>query len=141
MGHAVLVRGLRRRQLVVALERHSAARPREDRVRAPFGLVRDAAARLQAPAPLIGEQNLGAVVVERRRVPERKVGVGHGADPLRIGDVTDVEQEAIAAARTARQPDRRVDGNVVALCRASGGTLAAAICLGTAVHNVLQARP
>src|SRR5207249_1826808 len=35
--------------------------------------------------------------------------------PLRVGHITDVQQEAVAAAGAARQADGRIDGDVVAL--------------------------
>src|SRR4026207_2561396 len=40
-----------------------------------------------AAAPLVRKEYLAAVVVERGRMPEREVRVGHRADPLRGGHV------------------------------------------------------
>ena len=118
MRDAVLVRRLRREHLVVALERHRVVGEREDGVRAPLGLVERAALGLPATAPLIREQNLGPVVVERRRVPVGEVGIGDRPDAARMRRVVHIEQQPVAAARPARQTDRRIHGDVVALVRA-----------------------
>ena len=85
---------------------------------APHSCLSVARQRGASAAPLVGEQHLRAVVVERRRVPEREVGVGDGVDALRVRHVADVEQQAVAAARAAGEPDRRIHGDVVALVRA-----------------------
>ena len=115
VGHAVLLRRLRRRQLVVALELQLAVREREDRVGAPLLRIGRAALGLAAAAPLVGEQELGAVVVEGGRVPVGEVRVGHGGDPLRVGRIADVEQQAVALAGAAGQTDRGIERDVVAL--------------------------
>ena len=91
MRDAVLVRRLRREHLVVALELHLAVLEREQRVRAPVRVVVVAALGLPAAAPLVGEEHLGAVVVERRRVPVREVRVGHRPDAPRMRDVPNVQ--------------------------------------------------
>src|SRR2546428_5927663 len=46
---------------------------REDRVGAPLRLVGRAALGREAATPLVREQQLGAVIVERRRMPKREV--------------------------------------------------------------------
>ena len=108
------------------MELHLAALDREQGVGAPLVLVGRAAARLAAAAPFVAEQELGAVVVERRRVPERHVGVGGRVDADRMLGIVDVEQQAQARAGAAREPDLGIDGDVVALIRALGGALVAA---------------
>ena len=115
-------RRLRRGQLVVALELQSCRSTIVKIASAPhsFGSV---ARHLgcAAAAPLVGEQDLGAVVVERRRVPVGEVGVGHGVEAHRMRRIADVEQEAVALARAAGETDRRIDRDVVALGRARRG--------------------
>ena len=81
------------------------------------GLVGHPAARLRAAAPLVGEDDLGAVVVERRRVPVREVRVGDRVETNRVGRVADVEQDAVALARARSQPDLGVRGDVMARVR------------------------
>ena len=119
MGDAVLLLRLRRGQLVITPERHLVAADREDRVGAPLVFVRRAATRLRAAAPFVGEEHLRAVVVERRRMPEGEVRIGDSTDAPRVGDVVNVEQQAISRARAAGESDRRIDGDVVALCRSA----------------------
>src|SRR5690606_25964196 len=68
-----------------------------------------------APAPLIREQDLGAVVAEGGGVPVGEVRVRDGDEALRVHRVADVEQQAVALARAARQADGRIDRDVVAL--------------------------
>ena len=75
-----------------------------------------------AAAPLVGEQHLGAVVAEGRRVPERHVDVGDLVDADRIGDFADVEQQPVAAARAAGKADVGIDGDVMALIRSARRT-------------------
>ena len=99
---AVLVRGLRREHLVVALERHPAIGDGENRIGAPLRFVVVAALRLPAAAPLVREEQLRAVVVERGGVPVGEVRVGHRADAARMCWIADVEQQSVAAARAAR---------------------------------------
>src|SRR3972149_5062915 len=107
VGDAVLQRSLGGRPLVVARERHLVVLEREDRVGSPLHPVRRAALGTAATAPLVGEENLRAVVVERGRVPEGEVRVGDGADALRVPGVGDVEEESVPAARAPRPPPRR----------------------------------
>ena len=54
-------------------------------------------------------------------MPVGEVGVRRGIDTHRLGRIADVEQEAVSAAGTAGQPDRRVHGDVVALGRSGSG--------------------
>ena len=71
---AVLLVGLRRRQLEVAAGTSSFLSTMSKIASAPqVELIGRAAARLRAAAPLVGEDHLGAVVVERRRVPVGEV--------------------------------------------------------------------
>src|SRR4029077_5288623 len=113
----------------------------EERVGAPLQLVGRAATWLTAAAPLVAEQQLGAVVVEGRRVPERHVGVGDGVDANRVLGIVDVEQQAEAGARAAREADFRIHGDVVALIRpARRLRLVAAPAAGTAAPRRLPAR-
>ena len=70
---AVLRVGLRRRHLVVAAEHQLLVDDVEDRVGAPVRQIGRAAARPRAAAPLVGEDDLRAVVVERGRVPVGEV--------------------------------------------------------------------
>ena len=60
-----------------------------------------------AAAPFIGEQQLGAVVVERRRVPVGEIRVRDREQAPRMRRVADVEQQAVPRAGAARQADRR----------------------------------
>src|SRR5204863_2079067 len=112
---AVLLGRLRRGQLVVAVKRQLAVLNREQRVGAPFLLVGDTAARLRAASPFVAEQELGAVVVERRRVPERHVGVGRRIEPDRMLGIVNVEQKTEAGAGAAGEPDLGIDRDVVTL--------------------------
>src|SRR5881296_606565 len=75
----------------------------------PLFLVGGAAPRLPAAAPLVAEEDLRAVVVERRRVPERHVRVRHGVDADRMLRIVDVQQETEARARAAGGTNLRID--------------------------------
>ena len=83
----------------------------------PFAWVVDAALGSAAAAPLVREEHLGSVVVERCRVPVREVRVGDCVDANGVLGVSDIEQEAVATARAARETDLRKDGDVVTLRR------------------------
>src|SRR5205085_5183090 len=63
------------------------------------------------------EQDLLAIVAERRRMPEGHVGVGGRIDANRVGRLTDVEQQTVPGAGAAGEADVRVDGDVVTLRR------------------------
>ena len=104
-------------QLVVAPELELSIRQGEDGVGAPFLLVARPALGLAAAAPLVAEQDLGAVVVEGGGVPVGEIRVGGLVDPLRAGGVADVEQKPVAAAGAAGEADRGVQRDVVALGR------------------------
>src|SRR5206468_1651689 len=113
---AVFDRRLRRRQLVVTLERQGALGvDGEDRVRAPFRLVGCSAAWCHAAAPLVGENHFACVVVERRRVPVGEVRVRCGRDAYRVYGILDVEQQAVPGARTTGYADCGINRDVVAL--------------------------
>ena len=117
MGDAVLLERLRRGHLVVAAEHELLVDDVEDRIRAPAELVGHAAACGSAAAPLVREHDLRAVVRERRPVPVRVVRVGDGVDPLRVGGIADVDQQAVALAGPGGQPDLRIGRDVVARIR------------------------
>jgi hypothetical protein len=85
VAHAVLLRGLDRRDLVVAAELELPVDDVVDRVPAPAELVGRAAARGGAAAPFVGEHDGLAVVAERRAVPVRVQRIGDGVEPLRVG--------------------------------------------------------
>src|SRR5687768_16592609 len=141
MRHAVLLLTLRRRHLVVATEYQLLATPRrrvrvaggrlindvEDRIRAPRERIRRAAPRPAAAAPFIREDDLGAVVVERRRVPVGKALVGNEVEAFGISRIADVHQDAVAGARPRGETDLRIYGDVVALRRHAGGLRAGAV--------------
>ena len=114
MRRADLVVRLRRRHLVIALEVQLAAVEREDRVAAPDQRIGRAASRRAAAAPLVREEQLGAVVAERRRVPEGHVRVGDREQALRVLRIANVEQQTVARACAARVADRRIRRDVVA---------------------------
>ena len=120
MGDAVLLHRLGHRQLVVAAELHLPVDDVEDRVRAPARLVGVTATRLGAAAPLIGEHDLGAVVVERGRVPVGEVRVRDLVDPDGVRRVADVDQDAVALAGARGQADLRIGGDVVTGVRDRG---------------------
>ena len=116
---AVLLRRLRRRHLVVALELHLVVRvDREDRVGAPLLRIGRAALRRAAAAPLVGEQHLGAVVVERGRVPVGEVRVGDGVDAHRVRRDRGCRAAGRSPRTRRRRADRRIHRDVVALRRA-----------------------
>src|SRR5687768_5827020 len=107
MGDAVLLLGLRRRHLVVALVYQLAIDNVVDGIGAPRQRINGPAARTAAAAPLVGEEHLRAVVVERRRMPVSKAGVGDEVEPLWIPRIADVHQDAVARARARRQTHLR----------------------------------
>ena len=115
MRHTVLGTGLDRRNLVVALELQLLVLDGEDRIRAPLRLVAGAALGLRPTAPLVREQQLRAVVVERRRMPVGEVRVRGGVEARRIDRIADVEQDAMPFARATGQAERREHSDVVTL--------------------------
>ena len=106
---------LRSRHLEVAPELQLAVDDVEDRVGAPLPGIGRPASRTPAAAPLVGEDDLGAVVVERGRVPVGEAGVDHLIDADGGQRVGDIEQDAVAGARTRGQADIGIRGDVVAL--------------------------
>jgi hypothetical protein len=101
VSHAIFLLGLRSRQLVIALELELLPlHNREDGIGAPFTLVGFTALGLAASAPLIGEKQLAALVVECRRVPVGKVDIRRGSKALGMYRIADIKQEAIALAGT-----------------------------------------
>src|SRR6185312_1459370 len=84
-------------------------------VGAPIERIGRATLRLHSSAPLIGEEQLGSIVVERRGVPVREVRVCRGVETNWMRRIADVEQQAVAAAGTARSANRRIQRDVVAL--------------------------
>src|SRR5688572_5858654 len=117
MRDAVFVRRLRSGELVVALVDHLPVFDREDGIAAPLLLVARAAPGGTPATPLVGEQDLRAVVVERGRVPEGEVRVGHRVDPDGVHRILDVQQEAMSLACAAGETKGWVDRDVVALPR------------------------
>ena len=97
-------------------------------------MIGRAAPRRGSAAPLIAEEHLGALVVERGRVPELHVRIGCRIEPLRVCHVADVEQQAVAAAGAAGESNGGIHRDVMALHRAarrtdaSSGPAAPAAC-------------
>ena len=124
MRHAVLDRRLRRRHLVVALERHLLVHDREDRVRAPLRACPSTRQRGAEPPP---HSSLNSTFVPSllnvAECQKDEVRVGRGIDALRVCRIANVEQQSVAAARAAGEADRRIDGDVMALRRARRGRL------------------
>src|ERR1700694_6062823 len=108
MRDAILHARLRSRQLVVALEPHGSPRNSEDRIGAPLAWIRRTTLRLHSAAPLIGEKDLAAVVVESRGMPVREIRVRRRAEANGMRGITDVEQQSVATARAACSANRRV---------------------------------
>ena len=91
-----------------------------DGVGTPVERVVGAAARPSTAAPLVRVNDLGAVVVECRRVPVREALVDNLVDPLRLQRVGNVEEDAVAGAGTGRDFEFREHRDVVALVGAVG---------------------
>src|SRR5437868_13334008 len=108
VGDAILVASLGSGKLVVNLELHGRDRYREDRVGAPLAGISRATLGLHSSTPLVGEENLAAVVVERRGMPVREIGIRRGVEAHRMRRITDVEKEPVPAAGAACSADRRV---------------------------------
>ncbi len=85
MGHAIFLLRLRDRKLVVSLQLQTLpVHDIKNGVCAPVRKIGLAAARLAAATPLVGEEDLGAVVVERRGVPVGEVWIRHLIEANRI---------------------------------------------------------
>ena len=98
MRDAVLLLRLRGRQLVVAAELELPVDDVEDRIRTPIDGIEGTASRTSTSAPLVREDDLGPVVVERGGVP---VGEGRVDDRVQtdgICRIGDVEEDAVAGA-------------------------------------------
>ena len=121
VSHAILLVGLRDRELVVARRSQCVAGAIEDRIRTPRELVGCPASRRHSAAPFVAEQHLGSIVVEGRRVPVRKIRIDHSSDSFRMHRVANIEQDAVPRASAGRESDSRVDGDVVAHVRLRGG--------------------
>ena len=113
---AVLLLGLRRRQLVVA-RRTSACDRRCRRWRSRPRSGRSVARqRGRVPPPHSSVKiTFDAVVVEGRRVPVGEVLVDHVIEAHRLHRIRDVEQDAVARAGAGSQAQLREDRDVVAL--------------------------
>ncbi len=120
VGYAVLNFGLGCRHLVVGVEGELAVGEGEDGVCAPVHRIGCAATGLGAAAPLVGEDDLAAVVAEGGGVPEGEVGVGYGFDTLGVDGVLDVHQDSVAGACAGHESDGSVGGEVVAAADGSG---------------------
>ena len=70
-----------------------------------------------AATPFIGEDHLRAVVVESRRVPVGEILVHDFVETHRIDRIGNIQQDAVARARTGRQSQFWKDRQVVALIR------------------------
>ncbi len=121
MRDAVLLRALRGRNLEVGVLRELAILADDERgVAAHLQRMHRLTVGRGAAAPLVGEDDLRAVVREHGRVPQREVGVGDGIEPHRALGITDVDEQAVAAAGTGEQADRGIRRHVVAVARPGG---------------------
>ena len=118
--HTVLLLDLRSRHLEVAAELELAVDDVVDGVRAPGQRVVGAAARSPPAAPLVGEQDLGTVVVERCRVPVGKALIDNLVYALRVQRLGDIEDDAVARASACGNPEFRICCDVVALVGLTG---------------------
>ena len=82
MRDAVFGVALGGRQLVVAGEAQLVVLEVEDGIGTPLAGIIGAATCAETAAPLIGEDDLAAVVGEGRRVPVGVVGIVNGVDAL-----------------------------------------------------------
>src|SRR5207237_4685962 len=78
--------------------------------------------RLHPSAQLVREQDLSSIVVEGRRVPVGKIGIGRRIETNGMRWIADVEQQTVTAAGAARSTDRRVQRDVVTLTGAGAWT-------------------
>src|SRR5262249_39599228 len=115
MRDAVFLLCLWRRQLVITLQLQLPIDDFEDGVAAPLNGITLAASRPCASTPLVGEDDLRAVVVEGCGVPIREILVPGIIETDGMNRIRNIEQNAIAGTRARRQPDFRKDRDVVAL--------------------------
>ena len=120
MCHAVLLLDLWGRQLVITAKLELAIDDVVNGISAPVHRVVGAAARSATAAPLVRENDFGAVVVERGRVPVGKALVDDFVHARRIQRIGDVEDDAVARARAAGNPAFGKHGDVVALVGNTG---------------------
>ena len=120
VGDTVLLLGLRGRELVKTPLSHLPVVKGVDRIGAPLRLVGRAAPGRASATPLVGEHQLGGVVVEGGRVPIGKIGVADLGNPLGMGRIADVEQDPVARARARRDAEFRKGRDVVTLVRFGG---------------------
>ena len=89
MGDAVLERTLLRWQFVIASEVEGTLRTEgENCVSAPVSGITRQTLGTGSATPLVGEDDRGAIVVERRRVPVGHIRIAHFRDSLRIHRVS-----------------------------------------------------
>ena len=74
-----------------------------------------AAASSAAPTPFVGEDDLGAVVVERGRMPVGEAGIDRGIHALRIERVGNIEEDPVPRTRAGGYVALGKYGDVVAL--------------------------
>jgi hypothetical protein len=101
---AVFGVALRGGQLVVVGESELVVLEAEDGIRAPLVGIVGTATRAETTAPLVGEDDLAAIVGERSGMPVGIVGIVDGVDALGIDRVFDVEQNSVAGAGAGCQP-------------------------------------
>ena len=106
VGDAVLVDGLRHRQLVVAAELHLPVDDVEDRVGAPLRLVgRRGSGRAVPPPHSSVKITLVPSLLNVAECQYEKFGSDDRVEPHRVHRVGDVEQDAVALAGAGRQTE------------------------------------
>ena len=118
--HAVFLLDLRSRHLEVTPKLELAVDDVVDGIRAPRQRVVGAATRPAPPAPLVGEQDLGSVVVECRRVPVGETFVDDRIDTLRSQRIRDVKDDAVARTGPGGNSEVGKGGDVVTLIGLTG---------------------
>src|SRR4029077_2862008 len=113
VGYTIFGITLRGGQFVIAGHAELVVLQMEDRIRAPIvGIVRTATGA-QTAAPLVGEDDFGAVVRKRSGVPVGIVRIVDSVDALWMNGILDVEQNAVSGAGAGGETNRGVDRNVV----------------------------
>ena len=115
MGHAIFGISLRGRHLVVTTELKLTVDDVVERISTPGQRILCATARSATATPFIGENHLGAIVVEGGRMPISKTRINHLIQSLRIRRIRDIQQDAIAGASACCQANIWIGCNVVAL--------------------------